>query len=101
MDVVVLKEFGKEFAKIAKAKIFKSLKRNRIPLTSEERKQVMRRGAVWHHGPNGESTPAVWKSIDPKTKKVTYITNTHRAYQSENSLKKAINKYHSFIKGTA
>ena len=73
--------------------------------TNEERKECMDRKAVWNfyigkdhkHHP----TPAVWKSVDPKTGKISYITNTHRAYQVRPTLKGAINIFHSFIKGTA
>lgn len=79
---------------------FKKLKNNKVSLTDEERSEVMSAKAVWNHGPNGEETPAVWKSKDSKGKFV-FLTNTHRAYAAEKSLKAAINKYHSFIKGTA
>lgn len=65
-----------------------------------ERAKVMSADAVWHHGPNGEPTPAVWKSVD-KTGKVTYVTNTHRAWRSRPTLRGAINTFHSFIKTTA
>lgn len=77
----------------------KKLKDNKKPLTPEERKEVMDSGAVWHHGPKGEETPAVWKSVD-KSGKTTYITNTHRAYQTSPTIKGAIKKY-AFIKTTA
>lgn len=80
---------------------FDKLQKNKKPLTPEEREQVMKAKAVWHHGPNGEATPAVWKSVDPKTKKTTYVTHTHRAYNTATTLKGAISKYHSFIKDTA
>jgi len=76
------------------------LKNNKVPLTDDERSECMKSKAVWHHGPNGEETPAVWKSKN-KDGSFTYITNTHRAYQAEDSLKGAIGKYHKFIKGTA
>jgi hypothetical protein len=79
---------------------FKRLQRNKVPLTPEERKEVMDKKAVWHFSGRGAS-PTVWKSIDPKTKKVTYITNTHRAYNTAPTLKGAISRYHKFIKGTA
>lgn len=79
---------------------FKKLQDNKVDLTPEERKLVMNRKAVWHHGSNGEETPAVWKSIN-KNGKVTYITNTHRAYNTASTLKGAISRYHKFIKGTA
>ena len=80
---------------------FARLKENRVPLTDEERQKVMAAKAVWHHGPNGEPSPAVWKSKDPKTGKVTYVTNTHRAYNTAPTLAGAITRFHKFIKGTA
>lgn len=80
---------------------FQKLEDNKVPLTDEERKKVMDADATWHHGPNGAPSSAVWKSKDPKTGKITYITNTHRAWNSAPTLKGAIGKYHSFIKGTA
>lgn len=80
---------------------FEKLKDNKVPLTDEEIEKVMKADAVWHHGPNGEATPAVWKSKNKKTGKVTYITNTHRAYNTAPTLKGAIGRYHKFIKGTA
>lgn len=79
---------------------FKQLEANKKPLTDEERAEVMAAKAVWHHGPNGEETPAVWKSID-KNGKITYITHTHRAYNTAPTLKGAIGRYHKFIKSTA
>ena len=58
----------------------------------------MDRGAVWHHGPNGEETPAVWKAeVNGKT---WFVCNTHRAYQCKPTLKGAINAY-DFIETTA
>ena len=75
-----------------------SLKKNKKPLSDEEREEVMSRGAVWHHGPNGEETPAVWKSVDGD--KCSYVCNTHRAMQVKDTLKGAINAY-AFIKTTA
>lgn len=80
---------------------YQSLRDNQVPLTANERKQVLDAKAIWHHGPHGEPTPAVWKSRDPKTGKTTYITNTHRAMASAPTLKGAIRKYHDFIKSTA
>ena len=80
---------------------FQKLQDNKVKLTAEERAEVMKRGATWNHGRNNTTTAAVWKSIDPKTKKVTYVTHTHRAYNTASMLKAAINRYHNFIKGTA
>lgn len=79
---------------------FKKLKKNQVKLTPEERKEVMNRKAVWHFNGHG-STPAISKSIDPKTNKVTYFTYTHRAYNTTPTLKGAISRFHSFIKSTA
>lgn len=79
---------------------FKSLMKNKVPLTADERKVVMDRKAVWHFN-GGAPSPAVWKSIHPKTGKTTFITHTHRCYNTAPTLKGAIGRYHSFIKGTA
>lgn len=84
-----------------RASPFEVLKKNKKPLTDEERNLVMDRQAVWHHGPRGEATSAVWKSVHPKTGKVTFVTHTHRAYNTAPTVKGAIARYHNFIKGTA
>jgi len=76
-----------------------TLKKHRKQLSAEEREQVMSGGAVWHHGPRGEETPAVWKAVVKD--KPWYITNTHRAYQVRPTLKGAMSSYHKFIKSTA
>lgn len=89
-----------KFAEYLNENNFKSLEKNKVPLEPEEREIVMKSKAVWHHGPHGEETPAVWKSKD-RNGKVTYITNTHRAYNTATTLKGAISRYHNFIKGTA
>lgn len=75
-----------------------SLKKNRKPLTDEERTEVMKAKAVWHHGSNGEETPAVWKAIVKG--KTWYCCNTHRAIQIKPTLKGAIKAF-EFIKTTA
>lgn len=75
-----------------------ALKKGRTQLDDEERAEVMQRGAVWHHGPGGEATPAVWKSVVNGT--TWYVCNTHRAYQAKKSLKGAINAF-KFIKTTS
>ncbi len=79
---------------------FQKLKKNKVELTPEERKKCMDEKAVWHFHNSG-ATPAVWKSVCPKTGKVTYITNTHRAYNTAPTLKGAIGRFHKFIKSTA
>ena len=83
---------------------FKVLKDNKIPLTDEERKEVVDKGAIWHMniGKNKtKETSAVWKSKNPKTGDITYVANTHRAYNTAPTLKGAIGRFHDFIKGTA
>jgi hypothetical protein len=75
------------------------LKKGKVRLSDEERSEVMDREAVWHHGPNGEETPAVWKSsVGERT---WYVTNTHRAYQARPSLAGAVSAYHRGIKQSA
>jgi len=76
--------------------VMQKLKNNKIPLTPEERKEVLIKKAVWNNG-----DAAVWKSKDPKTGKITYVTNTHRAYNIAPTLKGAIERFHKFIKSTA
>jgi hypothetical protein len=76
----------------------KTLKLNRVELDDDERKQVMRRGAVWHHGPKGKASPAVWKSeVRGKT---YFVCNTHRAAAVKPTLKGAIRAF-DFIKTTS
>jgi predicted nucleotidyltransferase len=80
---------------------FEKLKDNKVALTDDERAQCMSSKAVWHFHPSKKATPAVWKSVHPETKKVTFVTNTHRAYNTAPTLKGAISRFHSFIKSTA
>lgn len=78
---------------------FDTLEKNKKPLTPEERKKVMDAGAVWHFN-GGNPSPAVWKGEDPKTGKMWYVCNTHRACQIKPTLKGAIGSF-AFIKTTA
>ncbi len=78
---------------------FQKLQDNKVDLTPEERKECMDKKAVWHHGPNGGPSPAVWKS--EQDGKTTYVTHTHRAYNTAPTLKGAIGRFHKFIKSTA
>ena len=77
-----------------------ALRKNAVRLTDEERDEVMRRKAVWHHGPKGEETPAVRKAeIDGKT---WYWCGTHRAWSgAKPTLKGAINAFHRTVKRTS
>lgn len=78
---------------------WKDLSKGGVPLAPEERVLVMKRKAIWHHGPKGEATPAVKKSI--VNGKTWYTTATHRAFNVTPTLKGTIKRYHDFIKGTA
>jgi len=82
-----------------RASELETLEKYKKPLTDEEREDCLKSKAVWHRGKNGAPSPAVWKSVNGK--KTTYITNTHRAFNTATTLKGAIKKYHDFIKGTA
>lgn len=86
--------------RIARKSSMEILKENKIPLTDDERAKCLKEKAVWHHGPNGEESPAVWKSKNSKGK-ITYVTNTHRAYNTADTLEGCIKKFHDFIKSTA
>lgn len=78
---------------------YKTLKKNKVKLTDEERAEVLKSKATWHFGKKGQPSPAVWKSeVNGKT---WYVTNTHRAYNVTSTLKGTIKRYHDFIKGTA
>ena len=79
---------------------FQKLEDNKVDLTPEERAECLKRKAVWNFSHLKSPTPAVWKSVD-KDGKTTYVTNTHRAYNTASTLKGAISRYHHFIKGTA
>ncbi len=106
---IIYSTFNKVNLQEKKKSKFEKLKDNKIPLTDEERKECFKQDAIWHNGyskdPNTgrevKKVCAVWKSKNPKTGEITYITNTHRAYQTRKSLQAAINIYHSFIKGTS
>lgn len=78
---------------------FETLKENRVNLSDEERAKIMEAKAVWHHGPNGEATPAVWKSI--VRGETWFVTNTHRAYNVTKTVEGTIRRFHRFIRSTA
>lgn len=77
-----------------------TLKAGKVKLTDEEREQVMKAGAVWHHNAVGQEkpTPGVWKSV--VRGKTWYVCNTHRAGTAKPTLKGAIKAF-DFIKTTS
>jgi hypothetical protein len=79
---------------------FDALKKNKVPLTPEEKQECLDKKAVWHFSHNKQPTAAVWKS-ENNNKKTTYITSSHRAYNTAKTLKGAIGRFHDFIKGTS
>ncbi len=82
-----------------KGPMWKTLEKNKVKLSDDERAEVMRRKAVWHHGPQGEASPAVWKAVIKGV--AWFVTNTHRAFNVRPTLAGAISRYHKFIKSTA
>jgi hypothetical protein len=86
--------------KQARKSSYEVLEKNKVPLSDEEREKCLKEKAVWHHGPGGKESPAVWKSKNSKGD-ITYVTNTHRAYRAAPTLDGAIKEYHDFIKSTA
>jgi len=77
---------------------FQVLKKNRMQLDPDERKEVMDRKIVWHMNP-GKPSPAVWKSKNSRGE-IRYVCNTHRAYRVSSTLKGAIKEF-DFVKTTA
>lgn len=75
---------------------FQKLQDNKVELSEEEKALAKDKGAVW-----GDGRMAVWKSVHPDSKETTYITHTHRAYNTAPTLKGAIGRFHKFIKTTA
>lgn len=92
----ILKQFL--FEKVSE---FHNLKKNRTELTPEESRRVHNKKAVWQSSDKSKPTSAVWKSHNKKTGKITYVTNTHRAYNTAPTVDGAISRFHKFIKSTA
>jgi hypothetical protein len=90
----IIRKKLKEFCLVEGKNEFSELKKYKKPLTDEERQKCIEAKAVW-----GDDTLAVWKSVNTEGE-VTYVTNTHRAYNTAPTLKGAISRFHNFIKGT-
>lgn len=73
----------------------KVLKENRKDVSPEERKKIKSLGGVWSNG-----DLAVWKSVDSKGN-ITWVTNTHRAYETAKSIDSIVNKFLTVIKETS
>ena len=63
-----------------------TLKKNKKPLTPEEREQVHASGAMW-----SDDRSAVWKSV--VNGKTWYVCSTHRFYQVRPTLRGAIGTF--------
>jgi len=69
----------------------KTLKKHTRQLDPAERSQVMKAGAVWHHGLDGAATPAIRKSV--VNGKTWYWCATHRFGQVRSTLAAAIKTF--------
>lgn len=67
------------------------LKEHKVPLDEGEKEEAIKAGCTWHHGPNGESTCAIWKA--DYNGKIYYVANTHRMYQTAPTMKGIIAKW--------
>jgi len=78
----------------------RTLEKNKVDMTDEERKQAMKGGAVWHFSSNkGKPSCAIWKSVVKG--KTYYGCNTHRYAQARRTLKAAIRAFHDVVEPTA
>jgi len=80
-----------KFLALANPPVTESLEKNKKALTDDERAQV--------NAADLEST--IWKSVDPKSGKTTYITHTHRASATSSTLKGAISVAKNHIDSTS
>ncbi len=77
---------------------WKEIKKGKMPLTPEERKEVFARKAVWHMN-GGSPSSAIWKTR-LKDGTIRWGCNTHRATAIKKTLKGAIGSF-PFIKSTS
>ncbi len=90
MRILITKKYA-----ASKGPNMKTLEKNKVSLTEEERKEVIDRGATWGQD---DDIPAVWKAeVDGK---MWYVCNTHRAYQCKPTLKGGIKAF-DFIETTS
>ncbi len=74
----------------------KVLKDNVVDITDAERSKIMSAKAVWHHGKDGNATPAIKKSV--VRGKTYYWSATHRCFMSAETLAKAIKDFFKTVK---
>jgi hypothetical protein len=74
------------------------LKRNRRPLSPSEKREAMAAGCVWHTGPGGKTSCAIWRSV--RGGKSVFVSNTSRCYRVSDTLKDAIKEF-EFVRSTS
>lgn len=97
--MITFKRFLSEATIVVESE-FKKLQKNKKPLSKEEAEECLAADCVWHFGNKDKPSPAVWKSVN-KNGKTTYVTNTHRCYQTAPTLKGAMKKFFDVVKDTA
>ena len=84
---------------LTEAPNYTTLEKNKTLLDGDERQKAMDAGAVWHNGPKGKETCAIWKGKDSKGQ-IWYVCNTHRCYKTAKTLAGAIKNF-DYVKTTA
>jgi len=89
-EIMVIKD---KFLRLTNPPVTESERKHRKhekPLSPEERKKVN----------DADLESSIWKSVDPKTGKTTYVASTHRASATAPTLKGAISKAKDYIDST-
>ena len=88
------------FLESKKRSEFEILKKNKVSLTDDERKKAFEKKAIWNPSNLKNPVSAIWKSKNSNGD-FTYVTNTHRVYQTAKTIDGAINKFHNVVKQTS